>query len=116
MSRFFGNHRKVLTDEEIRDRQARKDRATSSHFGRAMSEAAEPAFVFQTLKASALERAALKSQPLDEEEREWLGRVLEQGEAAMAAVRSLIETGEVARRRTQVARLKHKHTMRKFRG
>src|SRR5262245_44504971 len=99
---------KVVTDEEREQRQARKDRQTASLFAQGMSQAAEPGFVFSTLKKCALERAALKSQPLDAEELEWLRDVLQEGEEALAAVRALIETGDTTARRVQALKIKNK--------
>jgi len=96
-----------------KEREAVRDRQRASLFDAAMREMAEPTAVFSALKEACQRRAALKSN-LDPDELDWMRGILKEGEAALAAMRSLIQTADQNARIVEGLRLKNRFRQRKM--
>jgi hypothetical protein len=90
------------------EREAIRSRRTASLFSEEMQKAAEPTWVFSRLKQACQRRAALKSD-LSPEELDWMRGVLQEGEAALAAVKSLLQGADHKARLVATLKLKNNH-------
>ena len=86
----------------------------TSMFQRVVQERSEPVEVFAALKNACLKKAKTESGELSAVELAWLRGVVEEGESALAAIRSLIETGDTNRRRAEGLKIRNKRRRRMF--